>query len=61
MFWENYVNTKAVDALAPHVARTSAAMVLTMQDEQILVFDKEGFQPLTPHKFFIYIQIHHSL
>ena len=61
MFWENYVNTTAVDALAPRVARTSAAMVLTMQDEQILVFDKEGFQLLTPPKFSIYIQIHHSL
>ena len=36
IFRSNWVNTKAVDDLAPSVARSSAAMVLTMQDKQIL-------------------------
>ena len=35
MFSEIYVNTMAGDALAPCVARSSAAMVLTMQDYQL--------------------------
>ena len=42
MFWDNYINTMAVDALAPCVARSSAAMGLTMQDRRVLVFHKEG-------------------
>ena len=39
--WEYSV---AADVLAPHVTRTSAAMVLTMQNERVLVFPKKGFQ-----------------
>ena len=34
------------DAVAPCVARSSAAMVLAMQDNQVLVFQVEGFQLL---------------
>ena len=34
----------AADALAPCVTKTPAVMVLTMQDEQPLVFHKAGFQ-----------------
>ena len=33
----------AADALAPYVARTSAAMILTMQNMQVLVLLEEGF------------------
>ena len=40
----NLVNTIAADGLAPWVARPSAAMVLNMQDKQVLVFHEEGFQ-----------------
>ena len=32
------------DALAPCVARSSAAMVLAMRNGQVLVFHEEGFQ-----------------
>ena len=32
------VNTMAADALAPYVARPSAAMVLNKQDKQVLIF-----------------------
>ena len=38
----------AIDALAPCVARTSAAVVLTMQDNKVLVFPEEEFQPPVP-------------
>ena len=31
--------------LAPCVAKSSATMVLNMQDEQVIVFHTEGFQP----------------
>ena len=34
----------AADALAPYVARTSAAMILTMQNRLVLVLFEEGFQ-----------------
>ena len=34
----------AANALAPYVARTSAAMILTMQNRQVLVLFEEGFQ-----------------
>ena len=35
IFWENKINTIAADALAPYIARTSTAMVLTMQVKQV--------------------------
>ena len=41
IFKENWVNTMAADALAPCIARSSAAMVLTLQDKQ--VSHKAGF------------------
>ena len=44
IFLKNYVDTTAADALAPYVAGTWAAVILTMQDKRILVFYKEGFQ-----------------
>ena len=34
IFRKIYVNTMAADVLAPGVARSSTAMVLTMQDKQ---------------------------
>ena len=33
----------AADALAPCVAKASAAMILTLNDKQILVFNKKFF------------------
>ena len=33
----------AADALAPCVAKSPAAMVLTMWDKRVLVFHEEGF------------------
>ena len=44
IFHENYVNNMATDALAPGVAMTSAAMVMTMHDKEVLVFHEGGFQ-----------------
>ena len=42
-FRTNYVNVMAEDDLAPSVARSSSAMVLTMCDRQNAVFLEEGF------------------
>ena len=42
------VNTVAADALAHCITVPSAAMVLNMQGEQVLVFHQEGFQLPTP-------------
>ena len=44
IFWENYITTMDTDALSPCVARTSATMVLAMQDDRSLVFREEGFR-----------------
>ena len=40
----------AADALAPYVARTSAAMILTMKKRYILVLSEEGFQLPASHQ-----------
>ena len=45
---ENEVNAMADDALATCVARTSAAMVLTMKDSRVFVFFEEWF-PIPAH------------
>ena len=47
----NQINTESADVLAPLVTRSSAAMVLTIQDKQILVLHVEGFQITTPFQF----------
>ena len=39
------------DALAPCVARSSAAMMLTLRNEWILIFHKEGFQLPAPSQY----------
>ena len=44
LFCDNKVNIMAADALTPCIIRTSAAIVLTVQDKQNLVFHEEGFQ-----------------
>ena len=50
IFHKGLVNTMAADGLAPYVTRSSAAMILIMQDKHIHVFHKEGFQlPLPPN------------
>ena len=54
----------AADALAPYVARTSAAMILTIQDMLVLLLLEEVFKYLYRinveewHKTQIYIYIH---
>ena len=50
LFRMNYVNTMADDVLAPWVARPSAAMVLTVSDRQVLVFNETGLQLLMTFK-----------
>ena len=40
----NYVNIMVADALAPCVARTLAAMVLIIQNRQVIVLLEEEFQ-----------------
>ena len=42
------VNTIAADALAPCVAKTSAAMVLNVSNKKVLVFNEEAFQQVLP-------------
>ena len=44
MFRDNWVNNKAADALAPCVTKSSATMVLTMQDIQVLAIHEKRFQ-----------------
>ena len=44
IFWNNRVSTIATDDLALCINRTSATMILTIQNRQILVFYKEVFQ-----------------
>ena len=44
LIWYYKVNTMAADALAPCVARTSAAMILTMCKLDILDFLGNAFQ-----------------
>ena len=39
------------DALSPRIARASAAMVLSMEDKQILVFHEKWFQLPVPSPF----------
>ena len=41
-YFENQIIIMAFDALAPCVARSSAAVVSIMQDKQILVFHEKG-------------------
>ena len=48
LFLDNQVNTIIADALAPCIARLSATIVWTLQNKQILVIGKEGFQLSTP-------------
>ena len=48
IFQANQVDTLAVDALVPSIARTSATTVLNMQDITALVFQKEGFNYNVP-------------
>ena len=45
IFWKNYVSSMAADALAPCLTKTPVAMILTMRDNQLLVFNKGKFQP----------------
>ena len=37
------IDASATDALAPRVVRSSATMVLTTQDKQVIAFNEEGF------------------
>ena len=46
-----YFNAMATDALAPCVAKSSAAMVLTTRNLCVLVFHVEAFQRHTPSQY----------
>ena len=49
IFWANLVNIMTADALAPCVARSSAAMVLAIyNNKQVCVFEEEAFQLYVP-------------
>ena len=48
IFQDDQVNIIAANALAPCITRSSAAMVLAMQDKQVFVFHKVGFQIWVP-------------
>ena len=39
------------DALAPGVARSSATIILTVQDKWVIVFNKEIFQLFLSYQF----------
>ena len=47
---QNKVNIMAAEALAPCVARTSAAMVLNMQNKQVFAFYEERFHLRQPYQ-----------
>ena len=47
IFRENSVIVMASEALASHIATTSAAIVLIIQDERVFVFKDEAFQLTT--------------
>ena len=54
IYQQNYVNTMAGAAQAPCVARTSAVMVLTMQDKQVFIIHEQVFQlpePMSTEKW----------
>ena len=49
IFWENKANTMDDDALAPCVARPSAAMVSNMKDKSPLSSSRKDFTYLLQH------------
>ena len=51
-----YINTMAADALTTCVVKASASMILTTEDEQILVFHEERIQLPVPTQFWAVIQ-----
>ena len=53
---EKVFNTMAADDLAPCVARSSAAMVLTKQDKQVLIYHKDTFQLPVPSQWWEIIE-----
>ena len=42
-FQDNYVNNMVTNALVPHITRSSAVIVSTMQDKWILKFPENEF------------------
>ena len=65
IFWENYVNTMAADALATCITRTSAAMVLHMQVKPVLVhcyvshMRRLSFEELKKMQKYFYVFLSH--
>ena len=51
IFQESNTNTLAADALAPCITRSLAPMLLTMQDQWVLVFHEGGCQHRPDLKF----------
>ena len=56
IYCQNQVNTMAVDALALCSTRSSAAMVFTLYDKQVFVFQDEEFHLLVPSQTLIRVE-----
>ena len=55
IFWDNYVNTMAADALASEIAKSSTIMVMTIYDKQARVFHVERFELPVPYQCWDFI------
>ena len=50
LYWDGaQVSTVADDDLAPFVAKSSVAMVMTLNDKQALIFYEEGFPQVSSY------------
>ena len=47
-FQARSANTMAADVLSPCIARSSATMLLSVQNKEVLIFQDGGFQPPDP-------------
>ena len=45
------INAIAADALVPHISRSSAMKILTVQNKWVFLFHMGGFQRLAPPQF----------
>ena len=55
IFWKNQVSTRDADALAPCVVKTSAIILLTLQQKHIFVFHGERFHLPVPSSCDIWV------
>ena len=56
IFWENHINSMAVDDLAPCTAKAPAALVMNMYDKHIVVLHEVGFQLPAPSQGHVMIE-----